>query len=165
REGGLIPVYPIAALAEGGSSILTPDGSLLFILILFLVFVPILNRILFKPITDILGERERLTTGSTGGARATLATVDRKLAEYEEGIGEAHSEGYRVIEARRKAAAAARQEAITAARAESDRKIAAARSELAADAERARTRLEADAREIALQISSQLLGRAVGGGR
>src|ERR1051325_3143889 len=93
--------FPIPALAEGGTSMLTPDGSLLVILILFLVLVPLLNRILFKPITDVLDERERLTTGSSTDVRAIFHRIDHKLAEYEDGIRGARSEGYRLVEGRR----------------------------------------------------------------
>jgi F-type H+-transporting ATPase subunit b len=144
---------------------LTPDGSLLFILILFLVLVPILNNMLFKPITRVLDERERLTSGSSTDARAILHRIDNRLAEYEEGIRGARSEGYRAIEARRAEANAERQRKLDAARADADARIGAARDQLAADAAEARSRLEADAREIADGISATLLGRAVGGGR
>jgi F-type H+-transporting ATPase subunit b len=144
---------------------LTPDGSLLVTLVLFLLLVPILNRILFQPITHILNERDRLTTGSSTDARAILNTIDRKLADYEEGIRGARSEGYRLIESRRALAAAERQDKIGAARAAAEAEIGAARAEIAADAAAARTRLESDAREIADRISSTLLGRAVGGTR
>ena len=42
-------------MAEGGTSILSPDGSLLFVLVLFLVLVPILNRI---PIVSFFFDRK-----------------------------------------------------------------------------------------------------------
>jgi F-type H+-transporting ATPase subunit b len=144
---------------------LTPDGSLIVTLILFLVFVPILNKILFQPISRVLSERDRLTGGSSTEAKAILNTIDHKLTSYEEGIRDARSEGYRHVEKRRKDALAERQERIEAARENAAMKIAAARSDLAADAEAARGGLEADAREIAAQISSALLGRAAGGTR
>jgi F-type H+-transporting ATPase subunit b len=144
---------------------LMPDGSLLFVLILFLVLVPILNRILFKPITRVLDERERLTSGSSNEAHAILNTIDHRLAEYEEGIRGARSEGYRVIESRRTAANAERQQQIDAAKADAEAKIAAARGQIGADADAARVTLESDAREIADRISSTVLGRAVGGNR
>lgn len=161
----MISAFPILALAEGGTSMLTPDGSLLFVLLLFLVFVPIVNKILFKPITRVLDERERLTSGSSNEAHAILNTIDHKVAEYEEGIRGARSEGYRAIEARRNEANAERQQKIDAAKAGAESKIASARAELAADADAARASLEKDAREIADRISSSVLGRAVGGNR
>ena len=150
-------------MAEGGTSILSPDGSLLFVLVLFLVLVPILNRILFKPITRVLDEREQLTVGSSDDARAILNSIDHRLEEYEEGIRVARSEGYEIVAQRRIAAGAERDARLDAARAEADAKIAGARAQLASDASDARIRLESDAREIANRISSTLLGRPVGG--
>ena len=161
----MIYAFLVPAFAEGGASMLTPDGSLIVTLVLFLVLVPILNRILFQPIGKVLAERDRLTGGSSTEARAILNTIDHKLTGYEEGIRDARSEGYRHVEQRRAAANAERQTRIDAAREAAAMKIAAARADLAADAEAARGTLEADAREIAAQISSALLGRAAGGTR
>ena len=52
----MIPAYPIPALAEGGSSILTPDGSLLFIVILLAIPG---SQILIYPILWILMPSEK----------------------------------------------------------------------------------------------------------
>ena len=155
---------PILA-AEGGTEMLMPDGSLLVIIVLFLALVPILNRVLFKPISDVLDERERLTGGSNTDVRAMFADVDYKLAGYEEGIRDARAAGYRVIEQRRAEGLDRRQKAVAAARQSAESRVAEARAAIAADAAVARERLESDAREIATTISSTVLGRAVGGGR
>jgi F-type H+-transporting ATPase subunit b len=155
---------PIVA-AEGGGNILTPDGSLLLILGLFLVFVPILNKILFQPIGRVLEERERRTTGSDTDVRAMLGSIDTKLARYEEGIREARGAGYRLVEERRATALDARAKTIAEAREAAEAKIADARAAFGRDVAEAQSRLEGDAREIADRISSTVLGRAVGGDR
>lgn len=144
---------------------LTPDGSFLLILVLFLVFVPIINKVLFQPIVHVLDERERRTGGSDTDVAAMLGTIDRKLVEYEEGVREARGVGYRVIEQRRTTALEERQKAIAAARSSAEEKIAGARDTISRDADAARERLTADAREIATTISSTVLGRSVGGAR
>ncbi|MBK6316294.1 MAG: hypothetical protein IPF53_18895 [Blastocatellia bacterium] len=84
----MIPALNVIAAADAGSDMLTPDVTLLIVLALFIVFVPILNRLLFKPIIAVLQERDRLTGGSSHEARAMVLTVDQRLAEYEEGIRE-----------------------------------------------------------------------------
>ena len=144
---------------------LTPDGSLLLILVLFLLFVPLINKVLFQPIANVLDERDRRTGGSDTDVRAMLGDLDKKMGEYEEGIREARGAGYRIVEQRRTAALEERQNAIKSAREAAEAKIAAARAELGRDAAEARTRLEVDAREIASTISATVLGRAVGGNR
>ncbi|MCC6744784.1 MAG: ATP synthase F0 subunit B [Acidobacteria bacterium] len=161
----MIPALKLIAAADAGSSMLTPDKTLLIVLVLFIIFVPILNRLLFQPLLAVLAERERLTDGSSTNARAMVLTVDQKLAEYEEGIRDARGEGYRAVEAKRTAAAEDRQLKIDAAREQSARKIAAAREQLNKDASAARESLGAEFDRVASEISSALLGRTVGGSR
>jgi F-type H+-transporting ATPase subunit b len=161
----VIPALNVIAAADAGSSMLTPDVTLLIVLALFIVFVPILNRLLFKPIIAVLEERDRLTGGSSTAAKAMELTVEQKLAEFEEGIREARGEGYRAVEGRRNAAAADRQSRIDAARGEATKKIVAAREQLNVDAAAARSSLDAEFSRIASSISSSLLGRNVGGSR
>lgn len=161
----MIPALNVIAAADAGSSMLTPDVTLLIVLALFIVFVPILNRLLFKPIISVLEERDRLTGGSSTAAKAMELTVEQKLAEFEDGIREARGEGYRAVEARRNAAAADRQARIDAARGEAATKIAAAREQLNVEAAAARSSLDAEFSRVASSISSALLGRTVGGSR
>lgn len=161
----MIPALTVIAAADAGSDILTPDGTLLIILALFLVFVPVLNRLLFRPIIAVLEERDRLTGGSSTRARAMVLTVDQKLAEFEEGIRDARGDGYRAVEARRSQAATDRQAKIDAARELATSKIANAREQFNADAATARTGLGAEMDRVASDISSALLGRTVGGGQ
>ena len=155
----------VIAAADAGSSILAPDVTLFIFMALFIVFVPILNRLLFRPIIAVLEERDRLTGGSSSTARAMVLTSEQKLAEFEDGIREARGEGYRTVEARRSAASVTRQAKIDAARDESMAKIAAARRELDAEAAAARSSLDAEFERVASEISSALLGRPVGGTR
>jgi F0F1-type ATP synthase membrane subunit b/b' len=159
----LILAPTIAAFAEGGGGLLSPDGSILVIFLLFIALVPALNRLIFRPISHILNERDRLTVGTDTDVRAMLGTIDQNLAAYEEGIRGARAEGYRLLEGRRALATAERQAQIDAARTRSAEQIAAAREEIGRDAESARGRLVTDAKDIARTISSSVLGRAVGG--
>lgn len=161
----MIAASTILALAEGEGGLLQPDGSLLFIFVLFIALVFTLNRILFKPIGQVLDERERLTGGFDTDVRAMINSIDHTLGRYEEGVRDARAEGYRVLEARRAEAVNRRQAAIEAARAEADARIASARADIARDVDAARGRLETDAREIATTITAQVLGRAAGGTR
>jgi F-type H+-transporting ATPase subunit b len=151
--------------SSGGGSILSPDASMIYILILFLLLVPILNRILFKPITHVLNERERLTEGASTDAHAMRNAIDHKLAHYEDGIRQARAEGYKLLEARRGVAIAERKKIIDQARDEAATHLANARATIVQEAETARTRLEDDARQLARRISSTVLGRTVGGVR
>lgn len=160
----MILASTILAFAEGGG-LLSVDGSILIIFILFIALVPLLNRILIRPITRVLDERERLTDGTGQDGAIIHATIEQKLAQYEEGIRSARNESYKVLESKRADAAGARQALIDGAKAEAERKIVAARAAVESEATSARATLEAEAFEIAKQISASLLGRAAGGKR
>ena len=152
------------ALSEGEGNIIQPDGSLIFVLVLFIIFVFVLNRLLFKPIGRVLDERETLTEGAKTEARAATRRYQAQLADYEARIRQARGEGYRLLEQHRAAALEERRRLIEQVKAEAGEKIEQAKADIAGQAERARSALEVESRQVAAQISRTVLGRTVGGG-
>lgn len=157
-------VLPAIALASGEENIIQPNITLVFVLILFVLFVLVMNQVLFKPIGKLLDERESLTEGAAAEARAAARQYQTRLAGYEENIRQARGETYRQLEQSRQTALAERQQVIDAARAQAEAEISRAREQIAAEAVAARLELERESRQIAEQISRTILGRAVGGG-
>lgn len=158
----MLAIYALA-FAEGGAQIY-PDGSLVFILVLFLIFVFVLNRILFKPIGNVLDERESLTDGARAEARAAVNQYGSRLSEYENSIRQARAEGYRRLEVERAALLQERSQIVEDARREAHSYIEKGKAEIAREAEVARAALETESRQIAERISRTVLGRTVGGG-
>lgn len=152
------------AFAEGGGNIINPDGSLVFVLILFLVFVFVLNRILFRPISRVLDDRQNLIEGSANEARAARRRYEAKLADYEATIRHARADGYRRLEQERAAALEKRHKVIEEAKQQAHEKIGQARVEIGRQAALARTALESESQQIAERITRTVLGRTVGGG-
>jgi F-type H+-transporting ATPase subunit b len=152
------------AFAEGGGNIISPDGSLVFVLILFIIFVFVMNRILFRPIGRVLDERQTLIEGSANEARAAGRRYEAKLADYEATIRQARAEGYRRSEQERARALDERRRLIEEAKRQARDEIDRARLEIESQVAQARTTLEMEIRAIAERISRTVLGRAVGGG-
>jgi F-type H+-transporting ATPase subunit b len=152
------------AFAEGGGNIINPDGSLVFVLILFIILVFVLNRILFKPIGRVLDERQTLTDGATNEARAARRTYDARLAEYEATIRQARAESYKRSEQERAAAVEERRHLIDEAKLHGHEQIERAKQEIEQQVVLARATLESESRQIAERISRTVLGRTVGGG-
>ena len=152
------------ALAGGEGNIIQPDGSLVLILVLFLIFIFIMNRLFFRPIGRVLDEREALTDGAVAEARAASRQYQSHLADYEATIRQARAENYKQLEQRRTEALQERQSLIEEAKRQASEKIESAKVEIARQAKEARASLEAESRQIADQISRTVLGRAVGGG-
>lgn len=155
-----IPIFGLA-LAE---SVLSIDGSFLFIFFSILLLIYILNRTLFKPINQVLEERERLGAGRVGEARRMLGEYEERLKRYESRLREARSEAYQRLEAERREATLDRQQMIGEVKAETTARIDAAKQEIAEQASGAKQSLEKDARAMAATISSQILRRSVSAG-
>lgn len=156
-----VPIF-VLALAE---SVLSIDGSFLFIFISILLLIFILNHTLFKPINQVLEERERLGTGRINEARRMLVEYEERLKQYEAQLRESRGEAYQRLEAERKEAALARQRVIAEAKAETSAQIDAAKQEIAKQTASAKQNLENEARAMAATISSQILHRPISAGR
>ena len=152
------------AFAEGGSNIIQPDGSLVFVFILFLLFVFVMNRLLFRPISRILDQRKTLTVGATNEARAAAHRYEYKASEYEATIRQARAESYKKLEQDRAAALDERRLVIEAAKQKAAQEINQAKTEISEQAGHARALLESESRQIADNISRTVLGRTAGGG-
>src|SRR5215510_14846349 len=104
------------AFAEGGGNIISPDGSLVVVLFLFLLTVFILNRLLFRPVGRVLDDRGNRIHGDRNDARAATRNPERRLAEYEAAIRQARAEAYRRIEQTRAAVLEQRQKIVDEAK-------------------------------------------------
>jgi len=154
----------VLALAEGGDNIIQPDLSLILVIVLFLIFVVVVNKILFKPITTVLDERYNLTVGASDEARAVTRSYQRRLADYEARIREARAESYREAELQRAAALERRRQLIEQVKQQTAQQIEEAKSNIRNQVKDARAALETESRQIAQGIARTLLGRTVGGG-
>src|SRR5215475_3582798 len=151
------------AFAEGGGNIISPDGSLVVVLLLFMLTVFILNRLLFRPVGRVLDERESRVRGDRNEARAATRNSERRLSEYESAIRQARADAYRRIEQTRAGALEERQKIVDEAKEKAARQIDGARGEVRKQVASAREQLGSEARQIADRISRALLGRNVGG--
>ena len=138
---------------------LVPDGTLLFHLALIVLMVSLLNRTLLKPVNKALQERERRTRGRSREAQSVLASVDKRVGEYEHQLRKARAAGYALLEHIRSAAAKERDRKVSQVKSEvigwrDDEKTRLKRAEVDAQAE-----LMMDAKVRATEISNRILGR------
>jgi len=145
-------------------SVLSIDGSFLFIFFTILLLIYVLNHTLFKPINQVLDERDRLGAGRIGEARRMLGEYEDRLKRYESQLREARGEAYQRLEAERKETALMRQRTIAQVKSETSAQIDDAKQEIAKHAAGAKQNLESEARAMAGAITSQILHRPVGAG-
>jgi len=143
-------------------NVLKPDATALVVFLTTLVLVRVLNRLLFKPVNQILDERERRTRGYYSEARAMLAESEQKLSYYEEVRRQARAEGYRVVEQKRREALERHDQLLAETKREVAAMVAEARRSLREQVVEAKRYLEREAQRTAHAIAGQVLGRRIG---
>jgi F-type H+-transporting ATPase subunit b len=159
-----VEVKSIVTVLALAGNVLALDGSFLFIFVSIFILIFILNHTLFKPINQVLDERERLGAGRLEEAKRMLVQYEQRVNRYEEQLRAARAEAYQQQETQRRESLSARQEMIAQVKDDAVRKVAAAKNEIAEQTDNARRSLEREARAMAATISSQILHRPVGSG-
>jgi F-type H+-transporting ATPase subunit b len=159
--GGIVLAAGPARAAEGGLQLVPEPERLIFLLVLFLVLVPLLNGLLFKPLLGVLEERGRRIEGARARAAELSARAAALVAQHDDAVQNVrqaahHERAQFVDEARR-----SHQGAIAGARAEAERRLAETRSEIGAALDSARTQLRNAAGPLAREAAERLLGRSL----
>lgn len=140
---------------------LIPDPVLVLLQIApFLVLMFGLDRILYRPFLAYLEERDHATSGTRKEADSLQHKAEERLAEWEAAMSRTRNEIASYRAARRAEAQADYARVIAEARAAADKKLSSAMTDLTATAEQAREGLKAHAEAIAMDMTSQVLGRA-----
>lgn len=152
---------PIALGFAENSIQLVPDGTLILHVILILVMVYLLNATLYKPINQILANREKRTRGRMSEADEISQSVSQKISDYERSLRQARAEAYALSEAQRAEAMKERQQKLNEMREQLSQSIAQEKKTIEAQASEARFTLETESRQIAREIGTRVLGRSV----
>lgn len=95
---------------------LSIDGTFLFILVSFVLFMFVMKQIYFAPLMAIKHERESLVENSNAASQDAASKQVALNAEFEAKLAEARQKAQAVIGAKRDTAKARAQEITTAAR-------------------------------------------------
>lgn len=140
---------------------LVPDGTLILHVLIILVMVYVLNATLFRPINQILENREKRTRGRSTEAEEILSKVSGRLSDYERALRQARTEAYAFTEHERAGAMQERQKHLDEMRAKLASSIAVEKEGIQRQAEAARASLEIEARGIAIEIGTRVLSRPI----
>lgn len=136
-----------------------PDLSVLWVIFFVLLLTIVLDRLLFKPVLRVMGEREGAIRSARELAERSANEARLASAEFEQKTADARGELYRQMDEMRRSATNERAETMARTRAEAESQIAAASARLAAEAEEARRRLSADADALGAAVAERILGR------
>ena len=137
------------------------DKSLLIQIINFVVLLIVLNFILFKPIRQVMEEREQGISASFGDAKSAQDRVTSLLDSYNASLAEAKQKATTAYNTLYQQGLDAQRDMIAAERAKGSEMMDKARAEITAASTAARADLRKEAERLSQEITSKLLGRAV----
>lgn len=135
--------------------------SLLIQLANFIVLLIALNLILFKPIRQIMQEREQGISASLRDAGAAQDRMQSLTENYNASLAEAKQKAAAAYNTLYQQGLDSQRDMIAAERAKAGEMLDKARAEVTAASAAARTDLRKEAERLSQEITSKLLGRAV----
>lgn len=124
-----------------------------------LVLSVILDRVLLKPVTQVMQQREGAIRSARELAKSSRARAQAAGDEFESKTRAARAEVYRQMDEKRRAALDGRAEIVAATRAEVEKTTADATARIRSQADTARAQIDRDADTLATTIVERVLGR------
>ena len=140
---------------------LTPDYSLLAILVIFIINYLVVRAFFLKPINTVLEERETDTKSAEKLYEDALARFNDATAQMEVQLHSAKREASQLRDKFRGEAAAQRQQMIERTQGEAKQLVGEADAKLSSDVAAAREKIVRDSDELARLAATRILGRAV----
>jgi F-type H+-transporting ATPase subunit b len=138
---------------------LLPNLSIIWVIIAVLVLTGVLDRLLLRPVLDVIRRREHAIDSARDLARQSAAQAQQAAAEFEQRTSAARAELYRQMDDMRRAALGRRAEIVEQTRSEAEAQIAAAARRLEDEAAQARRTLDAESQTLGAAIAERILGR------
>ena len=135
------------------------DWTILAAGIVFLFSLWALNKLLFKPLLNVLDQRRSLTVETREEASQKTEYREALLKEYLEKVKQEKQKGYQLVEAVRKETMEERRKRIVEARSEAESLMNKARAEVNEEVESVKQELKRDAEKMAEIIADRVLGK------
>jgi F-type H+-transporting ATPase subunit b len=137
------------------------DWTLPVALVSVIVFLVLMNKILFKPLLQFMDARDKGIRDDLEEAAGLRQQAEGALTTYESALGAARRDMTEQAAALQRAMDAKQREQIEQARNEANTLVADAQATIARETQEVRTRLAAEARELARLVVAKLMGREV----
>lgn len=120
-----------------------------------------MNTLLYKPLVATMKERDKKTTETEGGAKATHEEIEAGLTDYEAKLKEAAAEG-QLARAKTKQIATSEEKKLTdAARVDAASELDKIRLEISKEKDSAMETLTKDAQALSKTLAEKILSRAI----
>jgi F-type H+-transporting ATPase subunit b len=138
---------------------LIPDLSVAWVIALVLTLSILLDRLLLRPLTRVMREREGAIRSARELAEASRSKAQVAADEFDARTRAARTEVYHQMDEKRRAALDRRADLVAATRREIEQTVHEASDRLRAQAAAARQQIERDAEALAAPIVERVLGR------
>lgn len=135
--------------------------TLLIQLANFIVLLVVLNFVLFKPIRQVMLEREQGVSSAFGDAKSAQERMQTLLEQYNASLADSKQKAASTYNTLYQQGLDSQRDMISQERAKAGELLDKARTEIAQAANAARADLKKEAEQLAQEITSKLLGRAV----
>ncbi len=135
--------------------------SLLIQLANFIVLLIVLHVILFKPIRQVMQERELGISSAFGDAKIAQERMQNLLGEYNASLAEAKQKAMTAYNSLYQQGLDAQRDMVAAERTKAGDMLDKARAEIVTASSAARGDLKKEAERLSQDITAKLLGRAV----
>ena len=136
-----------------------PDLSVVWVIVLVLALSVILDRLLLRPLTAVMRQRDGAIRSARDLAETSRAKAQAAADELDARTRAARAEVYRQMDEKRRVALDSRAAIVADTRRQVEQSMAEATSRVAAQAAAARAQLERDADALAGTIVERVLGR------
>jgi F-type H+-transporting ATPase subunit b len=138
---------------------LIPDLSVLWVIAFVLTLSVILDRLLLRPVTRVMEEREGAIRSARDLAESSRAKAQAAADEFDAKTRAARAEVYRQMDENRRAALERRSELVAGTRSEIVKTLGDATARVQAQTAAARAQIDRDADALAATIVERVLGR------
>ena len=135
--------------------------NILFQLVSFVIFLYLMRRLLFGPITDMLRRRRERISESLQEAESLRGQVERERAEFQSELASAQAEAQRIRDEAARSAEALRVREVERAREEAERLRSDARAEIDRSRAQVREELRQETAELVLSATASVLDRSI----
>src|SRR2546429_3277056 len=125
--------------------------------LIILLFGFILRPLFFRPLLEVMAEREARTVGAQKAAEAAQAAAGEKVKQYQEALKRARGQVYAEQEAARKRLLDERAAQLKEARSKSSGEVSSAKQRVAKELAAARREVEASVAELSAEIARRIL--------
>ena len=140
---------------------INPDITLIIQMVNFLILLFILNLILFRPIRNIIKQRNQLIHNFNSEITSLTDEAQNSMDRFEQKVLEAKKEGMIRVQGMKGEGEQAEAELIAATNTEVQAKIQEARQKVRSDVQEARTQLQAQVQAFSVAVTEKVLGRSI----